>query len=62
MLKGPVIGFFRPGGKSAGGKLPGPKVIGNTVTADTLAGTGFIAAIAALKILFFFTFHVIFNS
>jgi hypothetical protein len=57
MLEGPVIGAFRICRKKAGGYFPAFQMITNAITAHSLFGTGVIAAIAVLQILFLLTIH-----
>jgi len=45
MFEGPVISSFRRLRETAGGKFPALKMIAEAVTANSLAATGFIAAI-----------------
>jgi len=57
IFKGTVIGFFHPVRKTASGKLAHFQMIANAFTADPFSRTGFVGAIAIVKILFFLTLH-----
>jgi hypothetical protein len=57
MFKGAVIGSFRIVRKTASRKFAGSYMVAYAFATIPLAGTGFIAAITGLKILFGFTFH-----
>lgn len=57
MFKRTVKCFFSTVWKSAGRQLPHFQVIRDTLTADSLSGTGTVGTIAVFQIDFFFTFH-----
>jgi hypothetical protein len=57
MLKGPVVRFFGTFRETASWKLTAFQMIADAFTADAFFGTGFIAAIATIEVLFFFALH-----
>ena len=62
MFERPVPGFLGIAGKAASRKLPAFEVIADTIAANAFACAGLIAAIAGLKVFFFFTLHLRFLS
>lgn len=57
MLEGPIISSFSITGETTARQLAAFQMILQALTADTLSGTRIIAAVALLKILFFFALH-----
>jgi hypothetical protein len=57
VLERPVKGGFRVVRETASRELAHFEVVGDTLAAKSLSGTGFIAAIAVLKIFFLSAFH-----
>jgi hypothetical protein len=57
MLEGSVPGFFSIAREAASGQLPAFKVVADAFTANALAFTRIIAAVAGCKVFFFSTFH-----
>jgi len=62
MLERPVVGPLGTCWEKAGGHLPAVQVIADAITADTLSGARFIAAIAVLHILVLLTIHNAYSS
>jgi hypothetical protein len=57
MLERAIVRFFGITGKAATRQLATLQVILQTLTADALSGTRFVAAVAVLKVLFFVALH-----
>ena len=62
MFEGSVPGFFSICRKAASGQLPAFQMVTDAFTANALAGTGIIAAIAGRKVFFFLALHKRFLS
>jgi hypothetical protein len=57
MLERTIVSPFSILGKTTAGKLASLQMILQTLTADALPGTGVVAAVAFLEVLFFITLH-----
>jgi hypothetical protein len=62
MLEGSVPGFFRVSREAASGQLPAFEMVADAFTANALACTGIIAAVAGRKVFFLSTLHIRFLS
>jgi hypothetical protein len=59
MLERAIIGSLRIVGKATSRELPRLEMMGNTLTANSLSWTRVIAAVAALHVFLFLTFHFV---